>query len=113
MPPRWLVGSRSRRCRPCPPRRTSLDGHVIPAAPFEPSICSTVQALPPPVGLVDLATSPNVSTNAQNDVEGHDTAVRPESPGIPPESGEMYSTELPVHADAPPAGSVEVTVLPT
>jgi hypothetical protein len=89
-----------------------LDGHAKPAGPFEPSICSTVHALAPPVGSVDLAAFPMLSTARQNDAEGHDTANRPERPGIPGPNG-TYSTELTVHADAPPAGSLEVTTFPT
>lgn len=62
----------------------------------------TVHALAPPVGLVEVSTSPAPSTATHSDAEGHET----------PPSMLLPSTLLTVHALAPPVGSIEVTAFP-
>jgi hypothetical protein len=62
----------------------------------------SVHAELPPVGFVEVTTSPAPSTATHNDADGHDTAVNPFRP----------TPEVTAHADAPPVGFVEVTTSP-
>jgi hypothetical protein len=70
----------------------------------------TLQALPPPVGFVELTTFPALSTATHSDVEGHDTPLS--APGHCAVEVQLGSTEVTVHALVSPVGSVEVSTLP-
>ena len=62
-----------------------------------------VHALAPPVGSVEVTTSPELSTATHSAADAQDTPVK----------GPLRSTWLAVHTLAPPLGSVELSTLPT
>ena len=65
------------------------------------STASTLQAAAPPVGLVEVTTSPRPSTATHSNVPGHETAAKAKEP----------TCEV-VQAADPAPGSVDVTTLP-
>src|ERR1700691_737891 len=74
------------------------EGHDTPLSSFS-STWTSLHTLAPPVGSVDVQTSPPLSTATHSLTDAHDTA-----------SSWPY-TFVVFHAPTPPAGSVEVTIL--
>ena len=93
------VRSRCRRRR----RTASSPGTTTPGSASPSAMSAVLQADAPPVGSVEVSTSPVESVATHRLVDGHDTAIRVAS----------GSTETDCHADVPPPGLVECRTLPT
>ena len=78
-------------------------GHEMPSMTVV-STLAIVKAEAPPVGLVEVTTSPVASVATQRETLGHD---------MPRSSWVVPSTAATLQVEAPPVGLVEVTTLPS
>ena len=82
--------------------QSDVEGQEITPTAAVPSTLVTVQADGPPVGFLEVSTSPRLSPATQRDVEGHEIASM----------NPLTSTLAPFHVGVAAPGSVDVRTLP-